>query len=71
MKRRPPWQNFLLGRDQSTYNRDENIKGVGQLNFDLTEEQKMIRKLMRDFAEGEVAPGADERDRQRHFLKIS
>ena len=37
------------------------------MNFDLTEEQKMVRKLMRDFAEGEVAPGADERDRTKTF----
>ena len=37
------------------------------MNFDLTEEQKMIRKMMRDFAEGEVAPGADERDRTKSF----
>ncbi|MBN2908520.1 acyl-CoA dehydrogenase [Polycladomyces sp. WAk] len=37
------------------------------MNFDLTEEQKMIRKLMRDFAEGEVAPTADERDRTKRF----
>ena len=29
----------------------------------------MIRKLMRDFAEGEVAPGADERDRTKTFPK--
>lgn len=39
------------------------------MNFDLTEEQKMIRKLMRDFAEGEVAPTADERDRTKRFPK--
>src|SRR5699024_7265086 len=37
------------------------------MNFDLTEEQQMVRKLMRDFAEGEVAPGADERDRTKTF----
>lgn len=37
------------------------------MNFDLTEEQRMIQKLMRDFAEGEVAPGADERDRSKTF----
>lgn len=29
----------------------------------------MIRKLIRDFAEGEVAPGADERDRKGEFPK--
>ncbi|SMO50131.1 acyl-CoA dehydrogenase [Melghirimyces algeriensis] len=39
------------------------------MNFELTEEQSMIRKLMRDFAEGEVAPGADERDRTKTFPK--
>ncbi|MCQ6282056.1 acyl-CoA dehydrogenase [Bacillus sp. EB600] len=37
------------------------------MNFDLTEEQSMIRKLIRDFAEGEVAPGADDRDRKGEF----
>lgn len=35
--------------------------------FDLTEEQAMIRKMVRDFAEGEVAPGAIERDRTGEF----
>jgi alkylation response protein AidB-like acyl-CoA dehydrogenase len=39
------------------------------MNFDLTEEQSMVRKLIRDFAEGEVAPGADERDRKGEFPK--
>ncbi|RAL25880.1 acyl-CoA dehydrogenase [Thermoflavimicrobium daqui] len=39
------------------------------MNFDLTAEQKMIRKLLRDFAEGEVAPDADERDRDKRFPK--
>ncbi|OIK09442.1 acyl-CoA dehydrogenase [Bacillus sp. MUM 116] len=39
------------------------------MNFDLTEEQGMIRKLIRDFAEAEVAPGADERDRTGEFPK--
>jgi Acyl-CoA dehydrogenases len=37
------------------------------MNFELTPEQKMIRNLVRDFAEGEVAPGADERDRTGRF----
>jgi len=39
------------------------------MDFDLTEEQAMIRKLMRDFAESEVAPGADQRDRTGEFPK--
>lgn len=37
------------------------------MNYDLTAEQLMIRNMMRDFADGEVAPGADERDRNREF----
>lgn len=37
------------------------------MHFDLDEEQSMIRKLIRDFAEGEVAPGADERDKTGKF----
>jgi alkylation response protein AidB-like acyl-CoA dehydrogenase len=37
------------------------------MNFDLTKEQEMIRKLIRDFANEEVAPGADERDRTGEF----
>ncbi|PUA36482.1 acyl-CoA dehydrogenase [Paenibacillus elgii] len=37
------------------------------MHFDLTEEQALIKKMMRDFAEGEVALGADERDRTKQF----
>ena len=39
------------------------------MNFDLTDEQQMVRKLVREFAEAEVAPGADERDRTGEFPK--
>ncbi|MCH5583891.1 acyl-CoA dehydrogenase family protein [Shimazuella sp. AN120528] len=37
------------------------------MNFDLTKEQSMIQKLMREFAEEEVAPKADERDKTGEF----
>ncbi|WP_394137494.1 acyl-CoA dehydrogenase [Cytobacillus oceanisediminis] len=37
------------------------------MNFDLTAEQNMILKTIRDFAEEEVAPGALERDRTKEF----
>ncbi|GAE28583.1 butyryl-CoA dehydrogenase [Halalkalibacter wakoensis JCM 9140] len=37
------------------------------MDFFLTEEQKMIRKMVRDFAEKEVAPTAAERDEQERF----
>lgn len=35
--------------------------------FDLTEEQWMIKKLARDFSEGEVSPGANARDKSGEF----
>lgn len=38
-----------------------------QMNFDLTEEQKMLYKMIREFAEEVVAPGAIERDRTKTF----
>ncbi len=39
------------------------------MNFDLTQEQEMIRKTIREFAEEEVAPGALDRDRTKQFPK--
>lgn len=37
------------------------------MNFDLTEEQNMIREAVRDFAEREVKPVAIENDKNEHF----
>ncbi|PIC81691.1 acyl-CoA dehydrogenase [Sporosarcina sp. P18a] len=37
------------------------------MNFDLTQEQQMVKKLMRDFSNEEVAPGAVDRDRSGKF----
>ncbi|WP_349407858.1 acyl-CoA dehydrogenase [Pseudalkalibacillus sp. SCS-8] len=37
------------------------------MNFDLTDEQKMIWKMIREFAEEEVAPGAEQRDKEKRF----
>jgi short-chain 2-methylacyl-CoA dehydrogenase len=37
------------------------------MNFDLSDEQEAIRRLVRDFAEGEVAPAAEELDRLKAF----
>ncbi|WP_144460184.1 acyl-CoA dehydrogenase [Siminovitchia fortis] len=39
------------------------------MNFDLTSEQSMIRRTIREFAREEVAPGAVERDRNSEFPK--
>jgi len=37
------------------------------MNFDLTSEQEMIKRTIRQFADEEVAPGALERDRTKQF----
>ncbi|WP_252314678.1 acyl-CoA dehydrogenase [Sinobaca sp. H24] len=37
------------------------------MDFGLTEEQQMIRKMVRDFANKEVAPTAEERDEEERF----
>ncbi|GGB50222.1 acyl-CoA dehydrogenase family protein [Fictibacillus barbaricus] len=37
------------------------------MDFTLTEEQLMIQKMMREFADEEVAPGAEARDKNKEF----
>jgi len=37
------------------------------MHFDLTEEQQQIRRLVRDFADAEVRPVAEELDREKRF----
>jgi alkylation response protein AidB-like acyl-CoA dehydrogenase len=37
------------------------------MNFELTEEQNLIRDMVRSFAETEVAPSATQRDEDEHF----
>ena len=37
------------------------------MHFDLTDEQQEIRRLVRDFADGEVRPVAEELDREKRF----
>jgi alkylation response protein AidB-like acyl-CoA dehydrogenase len=38
-----------------------------QVNFDLTEEQKLLKHTIRDFAEAQIAPGAAARDEAARF----
>ncbi len=38
-----------------------------EMNFDLTSEQEMIKRTLRQFADEVVAPGAIERDRTKRF----
>jgi alkylation response protein AidB-like acyl-CoA dehydrogenase len=37
------------------------------MNYDLTEEQELLRRTVRDFAESQVAPVAEELDREERF----
>lgn len=37
------------------------------MNFDLNQEQQMLKKMIREFADEVVAPGADERDKTKQF----
>lgn len=37
------------------------------MQFELTEEQSLIRDMVRDFAENEIAPSAKERDEEERF----
>ena len=39
------------------------------MDFDFTEEQKMLKRNVRDFLDKEIAPIADERDRQGPFTR--
>src|SRR5207245_4952781 len=45
------------------------VPKLDQVDFDLTSEQQAIRKLAKDFADKEIAPGARERDRGEIFPK--
>jgi isovaleryl-CoA dehydrogenase len=39
------------------------------VNFDLTEEQKMLREMVREFCEREIAPLVEEMDREEKFVE--
>lgn len=59
-----------MGEIYGFIHRNEKTKQhkVGEeMNFNLSEEHEMIRKMVRDFAEKEVAPTAAERDEEERF----
>ena len=41
------------------------------MDFDLGEEHESFRKVVRDFAEGEIAPHCEVWDRQRLVARIT
>jgi alkylation response protein AidB-like acyl-CoA dehydrogenase len=44
--------------------------GEGLMDFQLSEEQNLIRNMVRSFAEQEVAPSAAERYEKERFIVI-
>jgi alkylation response protein AidB-like acyl-CoA dehydrogenase len=56
---------WLLPAPGETETRPDSI--TGRMVFDLTDEQRAIQSLVRDFAEGEVRPVAEELDREKRF----
>ena len=42
-------------------------KGMYKMDFDLTQEQQMIKKTIKEFSDKVVAPGAIDRDRSKAF----
>jgi butyryl-CoA dehydrogenase len=57
-------QPYLLS---NTNQINQKQGGKTKMNFKLSEEHEMIRKMVRDFAEKEVAPTAAERDEEERF----
>lgn len=46
---------------------NDNLGGGTKMNFELTKEQQMIREMVRDFAEKEIAPHAIQNDIESKF----
>ena len=41
------------------------------MNFELTEEQKLVQKTARDFSRTELLPGAVDRDVKKNMAKVT
>jgi len=48
-------------------NPNEHSVWSGIVNFDLSDDHRLIQRTVRDFANGEVAPVAEEHDREKRF----
>src|SRR5690625_692272 len=60
--------------EQQALNTSKSIQSITNptreektMNFQLTDEQEMLRKMVRDFAENDVEPTAAERDEEERF----
>jgi butyryl-CoA dehydrogenase len=57
----------MVFRKNCTVEREVTLRRTLKMNFRLSEEHEMIRKMVRDFARNEVAPTAAERDEEERF----
>src|SRR6185437_14629814 len=55
------------GRHRVRRAADRGAGGELRVNYELTEEQELLRRTVRDFAESKVAPVAEEIDRDERF----
>src|SRR6185436_13775309 len=54
-----------LPKDHSKFER--SFGTLPHMDFDLSDDHELIRRTVRDFAEGEVKPVAEELDREKRF----
>src|SRR5438309_47142 len=64
-----PEQYGGIGAAGARHGASGRFNRLAAMDFDLTSEQQQIRKLAKDFADREIAPGARERDRSETFPK--
>jgi butyryl-CoA dehydrogenase len=57
----------MVFRNNGAVKRELTLRRTYKMNFRLSEEHEMIRKMVRDFARNEVAPTAAERDEEERF----
>jgi len=57
--------NVLLEKKQRNRRGKRRVEEAAIVDFELTEEQKMIREMVRDFAENEIAPIAAPQQMKR------
>jgi butyryl-CoA dehydrogenase len=57
----------MVFRNIGAVKRELTLRRTFKMNFRLSEEHEMIRKMVRDFARNEVAPTAAERDEEERF----
>src|SRR4029079_2223335 len=55
------------GRHRLRRTLDRGARRLARMNYDLTDEQELLRRTVREFAESRVAPVAEELDREERF----